>query len=107
MGKMVLSSGIEVEKNSVIFNIDRLINKVYKLLPMREQEKDWQKVLATSIEELNGMKRLIVNQDDLFVLLLCKMEGLFSLNTEKDMVIYRKIIFQCLEILSNLKENVS
>lgn len=34
-----------------------------------------------------------MNQDDLFFLILCKMEGLFSLNKPEDMGTYRRIIF--------------
>jgi len=50
------------------------------------------------------MKRLIIGQDDLFFLILCKMEGLFSLNKEEDMSIYRRTIFECLSLLNSLDE---
>ena len=52
------------------------------------------------------MKRLIDGQDDLFFLILCKMEGLFSLNKNEDMTIYRRIIFECLGLLNTLEQNV-
>jgi hypothetical protein len=52
------------------------------------------------------MKRLITGQDDLFFLILCKMEGLFSLNKEEDMSTYRRIIFECLGLLNTLSKNV-
>ena len=52
------------------------------------------------------MKRLIVGQDDLFFLILCKMEGLFSLSREEDMSIYRRVIFECLSLLNSLEQNV-
>jgi hypothetical protein len=54
------------------------------------------------------MKRLIPNQDDLFFTLLCKMEGLFDLtDDEKDMILYRRIIFECLSLLNSLNTNVT
>ena len=102
-----LTSGIEIDVEAVRFNIKRIINQVYKLLPMREEGRDWIKPLETLIEELSGMKRLIYGQDDLFFLILCKMEGLFSLNRKEDMDIYRRIIFECLNLLSSLETNVS
>jgi len=52
------------------------------------------------------MKRLIVGQDNLFFLILCKMEGLFSLSRQEDLGIYRRIIFECLALLNELDKNV-
>lgn len=106
MGKMVLNSGVEIEIQAIIFNIKRIINQVYKLLPMREEGRDWEKPLQTIIEEISGMKRLIIGQDDLFFLILCKMEGLFSLHRQEDMNIYRRTIFECLSLLNSLNQNV-
>ena len=106
MEQMVLTSGIMINKESINFNLKRIINQVYKLLPMREEGRNWEKPLQTLIEQLSGMKRLISGQDDLFFLILCKMEGLFSLNKNEDMTIYRRIIFECLGLLNTLEQNV-
>ena len=104
--KILLSSNIEVNIDAIHFNFKRIINQVYKLLPMREEGRDWQKPLQTLIEQLSGMKRLIIGQDDLFFLILCKMEGLFDLKHEDNMSLYRRVIFQCLELLNSLDRNV-
>ena len=106
MAQMVLTSGVNIDIKAVDFNLKRIINQVYKLLPMREEGRDWQKPLKTLIQQLSGMKRLIDGQDDLFFLILCKMEGLFSLNKTEDMETYRRIIFQCLGLLNSLNEHV-
>ena len=106
MEQMALTSGVIINKESIDFNLKRIINQVYKLLPMREEGRDWKKPLQTLIEQLSGMKRLIDGQDDLFFLILCKMEGLFSLNKNEDMTIYRRIIFECLGLLNTLEQNV-
>lgn len=106
MEQMALTSGVMINKESIDFNLKRIINQVYKLLPMREEGRDWKKPLQTLIEQLSGMKRLIDGQDDLFFLILCKMEGLFSLNKNEDMTIYRRIIFECLGLLNTLEQNV-
>lgn len=103
---ITLTSGIDIENTAIEFNIKKIINQVYKLLPMREEGRDWEKPLETLIEELSGMKRLIIGQDDLFFLILCKMEGLFSLQRREDMSIYRRSIFECLGLLSDLEKNV-
>ncbi len=107
MGKMVLTSGVEIEMQAINFNIKRIINQVYKLLPMRQEGRDWDKPLQTLIEQLSGMKRLVAGQDDLFFLILCKLEGLFSLQGREDMNLYRRSIFECLSLLNNLNNNVS
>lgn len=102
MEKMALTSGIEIDKSAVHYNIKRIINQVYKLLPMRQEGRDWAKLLETIIQELSGMKRLIVGQDDLFFSILCKMEGLFSLQGQQDMLTYRRTILECLSLLNSL-----
>jgi len=53
------------------------------------------------------MKRLIVGQDDLFFLILCKMEGLFSLKDRDDMPVYRRTIFEILNLLNSLNKCLS
>ena len=103
---ILLSSNIEIDINAIHFNLKRIINQVYKLLPMREEGRDWQKPLQTVVEQLSGMKRLIIGQDDLFFLILCKMEGLFNLNKQEDMILYRRIIFECLGLLNSLEKDV-
>ena len=103
---MKIKYNLEINNSVITKRIKKLINQIYKLLPMRQQGQNWEKPLQTLIEELTGMKRLINDQDDLFFLILCKMEGLFSLTTENDMSTYRRIIFECLSLLNTLNGNV-
>lgn len=106
MGKVALTIGILVQQDTVENAFRRIINQVYKLLPLREEGKDWEKPLKTVIEQLAGMNRLIGNQDQLYFLILCKMEGLFSLSNDSDMQEYRRIILELLNLLNMLKNNV-
>lgn len=106
MGKVALTIGILVQQDTVENAFKRIINQVYKLLPLREEGKDWEKPLRTVIEQLAGMNRLIGNQDQLYFLILCKMEGLFSLSNDSDMQEYRRIILELLNLLNMLKNNV-
>ena len=104
---MELKYNLIIDKQIVNARIKKLINQTYKLLPMREEGRDWEKPLQTIIEQLAGMKRLFINQDDLFFLILCKMEGLFSLNKREDVSTYRRIIFEILGLLNNLNKDVN
>ena len=101
---MVLKYNINFSNQAIEHNIKRIINQIYKLLPMREQKKDWKKLLQTIIEELVGLKRLLKGQEQSFLILLCKLEGMFILTEEKDFSLYRRTIFECLSLLGELKK---
>ena len=102
---MILKNNIEIEITAVDANIKKLTNQIYKLLPNREENIDWQTPLSTIIEELGGMSRLLENHDVLFTL-LCKLEGLYTLTEENDFFLYRRTIFECLNLLSTLKGEI-
>ena len=104
---MVLNTGANINNNAIIENLKKLINQIYKLLPNREENIDWQTPLNTIIEEISGMDRLLSNYHEILFPLLCKLEGLYNLTEEKDFFAYRRTIFECLNLLSSLKEGVS
>ena len=106
MGQVVLTNGIAIEEEAIAKNLKRIINQIYKLLPLREEGKDWKKPLETLMEEIAGMAKLIDGQDELFFLILCKMKGLFSLTNDSEMPLYRRIILELLSLLNQLKINV-
>lgn len=106
MEEIKLTSGITIDKNTFLFNMKRIINQVYKLLPMRQEKQDWIKPLETIIVELSGMKDLIGSSEILFFTILCKLRGLLNLILEDDMSLYRRVIFECLGLLSELEKNV-
>ncbi len=106
MAQVVLTLGISVSKGAVDNNLKRIINQVYKLLPLREEGKNWEKPLETLIEELAGMADLIEGQDELFFSILCKMKGLLSLTKEFDMSTYRRTILELLSLLGELRNHV-
>ena len=82
----------------------RLVNLTYKLLPMREENENWEKTLETIIEEFSGMDRVLIDQHDILFPLLCKLEGLFLLNEEKSFSLYRRTIFECISLINELKK---
>ena len=50
---------ISISQQDIKNNLQRLINQIYKLLPIREEGANWQKPLSTIIVELTGMGELI------------------------------------------------
>lgn len=103
---MELKNNIEIDNDIVISNLQRLTNQIYKLLPNREENIDWETPLSTIIEELSGMKRLMLSQQEIFFSLLCKLEGLFALTKEEDFFLYRRVIFECLNLIQVIKINI-
>lgn len=83
-------------------NLKKIINLIYKLLPMREEGKDWSKTLETILVELVGMNRLFVDLQPQFFPVICKLEGLFSLTDPNEISVYRRTIFECLSLLSSM-----
>ena len=94
---------LEISNETLNKSLKRIINLIYKLLPMREEGNDWEKPLETIIEELVGMNRLVIDlQPDLFPV-ICKLEGLFSLQDKQEMALYRRTIFECLSLLNKIE----
>ena len=59
---MLLKYGLEIDKEAITVNLNRLTNQIYKLLPIREEGGDWEKPLETIMEELAGMDRLFLDR---------------------------------------------
>lgn len=76
-----------------------LKNRVYKLLPLREEELEWNKYLDTIIVELVGLNKVLLNRYKL-IALISKLEGLYDL---EDFMLYRRTIFECLNLLEDLR----
>lgn len=105
---MLVKYNINFSQDIVKEDIKRIINQVYKLLPMREEGSEWKKPLQTIIQQLAGMKRLFLDQryELSFLILLSKLEGMFELISEQDFSTYRRTIFECLSLLGEIKSNV-
>lgn len=92
----------EIDDASIKVNLKRIINQIYKLLPYREEESDWETPLTTVQEELSGMSILLEDHHDILFPLLCKLEGLFELKGDSDFFLYRRTIFECLTLANRL-----
>ena len=104
---MIIKYDLNVREEVIDENLKRITNQIYKLLPNREEGIDWESPLATIMEELAGMDRLLIDQQDILFPLLCKLEGLFTLAEEDDFQLYRRTIFECLSLMNSIVKNVN
>lgn len=103
---MVLKPNLSVEDTAVKKYLVRLTNQIYKLLPSREEGANWNWLLSTIIEEIMGMKEIFVNHQDKLLSILCKLEGMRSLNEEEDFALYRRTVFECLSLMNEVAADV-
>lgn len=81
-------------------DLKRLINQLWKLIPMRENEENWLEHLNIMVEEISGLVR-IYNDKPEGLILLSKLEGLDSEVCE-DFMLYRKTVFRCIDLLAQV-----
>ena len=77
-------------------NIMRLTNQLWKLIPMREHEEDWQKQLDSLVLEIAGLNEIFVINSTLLQL-LSKLEGLRAV--DPPFMLYRKTVFESISLL--------
>lgn len=92
----------EFPRDVINKNIIRLTNQLWKLIPMRENNEDWEKQLNTVIIEVVGLKEIFILNPS-FLQLLIKLEGLNNLEVEFGL--YRKTVFETINLLQELKKN--
>jgi len=79
-------------------DVQRLTNQLWKLIPMREHEEDWQKQLETVTIEIAGLNEIFMGP--VFLQLLSKLEGLKVVDVTFEL--YRKTIFESISLLQEL-----
>lgn len=102
----MLKYDFDINVESVVINLKRLINQIYKLLPLREEDGNWERPLKTILEEFAGLNRLLTSQEAILVPLISKLEGLFTLTEKTDFDLYRSTIFECLGLCSKISEQL-
>lgn len=104
---MLLKYNVQINSNIIVQRFQSLINQVYKLLPIREENLDWKKPLQTIMEELAGMQRLLnCGDSENYLTLLNKLEGLYLLQSNDSFKNYRRTIFECLNLMNTLKKDL-
>lgn len=97
---MINKYNFEFDKKVIKADTHRLVNQLWKLIPMRENNEPWDVHLSVMIEEISGLNEIYQNQID-FLVLLSKLEGLKS-EVCDDFMIYRKTVFRCIDLLVRL-----
>ena len=95
---MINKYNFEFDKKVIKADTHRLVNQLWKLIPMRENDEDWYKQLQTVTLEIAGLNELFISPT--FLQLLSKLEGLQI--KEVNFELYRKTIFECINILQEL-----
>lgn len=80
----------------VVADINRLTNQLWKLIPMRENEEDWENQLQTVIIEIVGLGEILCKNEN-FLVLVSKLEGLKKV--ELEFKTYRKTVFETISLL--------
>lgn len=53
--------GFFISKEDIDTNVKRLTNQLWKLIPMREHDEDWQKQLDTVLIEIAGLNEIFIS----------------------------------------------
>ena len=93
---------VKVRNEDIVRNNRRLINQLWKLIPMRENNEDWTKQLDTVILEFIGLNELFVGP--VYLQILSKLEGLKVKETTFEL--YRKTTFECISLLQELNYGI-
>jgi hypothetical protein len=96
----------EIENSAICYNLHRVVNQIYRLLPLREEGQDWKKPLSTLIIELSGLFNLLPQLSD-GLKVLSKLEGLLTLGNDLEFYEYRRCIFECCSIISSIEKQLS
>lgn len=94
-----------IDDDILRFNVKRLTNQVYRLLPAKEEGNDWVKPLETCIIELLGLGDLFPDQPK-FLMLVSKLDGLRVSKDDIEFALYRRTIFECCGILNKIEKEL-
>ena len=96
---MINKYNVQIPAATFAADINRLTNQLWKLIPMRENNEDWQTQVDTVLLELVGLNE-ILEIDEKFLILISKLEGLKIY--EVDFHIYRKTVFETISLLREI-----
>ena len=94
-----------IDDDILRFNVKRLTNQVYRLLPAKEEGSDWVKPLETCIIELLGLGDLFPDKPK-FLMLVSKLDGLRVSKDDIEFTLYRRTIFECCGILNKIEKEL-
>lgn len=80
---------------------NRLINQLWKLIPMWENNEDWISHLDTVLTEIMGLIKIFSLNG---LILISKLEGLKE-NKNINFLTYRRTVFRSIELLGEVLNN--
>lgn len=95
---MIEKHGVDIPKQSLEQNVQRLTNQIWKLIPMRENGENWQDQLQTVLIEIIGLNELFKKTQ--LLQLISLLEGI--LKEECEFSLFRRIIFKCISLIQEL-----
>lgn len=90
--------GFDVSKDMMESSKRRLINQIWKLIPMWEKNEDWKRHLDNLIIEISGLNKIFLGNLN-FIILLSKLEGLYQV---QEFDLYRRTVFESIALLGDL-----
>ena len=93
---------LQFSKEEIKNEILRLTNQLWKLIPMWENNEDWNKQLNTVIVDIAGKDEIFLHNSH-FLQLLSKLEGIRVEDVEFS--IFRKTVFECINIINEVDKN--
>lgn len=100
---MIDKYDINFPDQTVEQDLKRLINQLWKLIPMRENGEDWPSHLDTIIEEIAGLVKIVKDKPE-GLILLSKLEGLTNEICE-DFMVYRRTVFKSIDLLAKVMKD--
>lgn len=94
---------LQLENQSIKENLSRIVGQIFKLLPTREEDKDWEKPLDTLLIEVSGLTLFIPGQPKL-ISLISKLAGIKK--HPEDFDLFRRTIFEACGLANDLKDLV-
>lgn len=112
INKLIISKYSDFEAEIYVKYISYIKNQIYKILPLAEEQGEWQKHLDTLITELTGSNKVFM-QNVNFLSLINKLETLRDYNPPSSLSLveikktdefktFRKTIFECMNIAEGL-----
>lgn len=95
---MITKYGFEFGNTIMEADKKRLVNQLWKLIPMRENNEDWQRQLTSVLIEISGLNEIFVEKLS-YLILLSKLEGL---NENVEFTDYRRTVFETINLLDEL-----
>lgn len=92
---------IPISDKLFAYKIKGLINQVWKLIPMRENNEDWKQQIDTIFLEISGLQEGFKEYLS-FLEILSKIEGLYVLET--NFFKFRAEVFSIIKLLEGAKE---